>query len=143
MNPMKLNPSSNFRRILNSVAAAFAVSLTLGVGNSAFAASQTWNGGSPANGNWTNGANWVVGNAFPGLTDGNVSGSTATFNAAIGNTWGNSAANPVVIDSNKLSINSILFTATAGNYFIGSTNGNSLFLSNGGSVSINNALSAI
>src|SRR5262249_16005897 len=61
--------------------------------------SATSNDGSATDGNWTDGSNWV-GGAAPGDTSGGTtSADVATFNAAIAHTWGNAAANPVVIDS--------------------------------------------
>ncbi len=97
------------------------------------AASQTWAGGSGANGNWSTGANWS-GGAAPGSTSLTTSTDIATFNAAISNTWGNSAANPIVIDSATQNIRGITFGTAAGNYFIGTTGGNALRLSSGGTI---------
>ena len=97
------------------------------------AANQTWTGGSAINGNWGTTGNWT-GSPVPGA------GQTATFNAAIANTWGNSTANPVVIDSASQNINTITFTTSAGNYTIGSTVGNPLL--NWGNIQIDSGLTA-
>ena len=97
----------------------------------ASAASGTWNGGSTANGNWSTTANWT---AVPGSTSSTTSADTATFNAAIANTWGNSAANPIVIDSGR-NLGSLIFNnANTGPYFIGSTAGNALHLTSASGV---------
>ena len=105
------------------------------------AAGQNWTGGSVANGNWSTVGNWN--GAVPGATSGTTNGDTATFNAAIANTWGSTALIPVVIDSATQNIKSIAFDLAAGNYFIGGTGANnSLLLTSGGSISINNTLTA-
>ena len=101
---------------------------------SARAASQNWTGGSAVNGNWSTTGNWS--GAAPGSTSVTNNTDVATFNAAIAHTWGNSAANPVVIDSLTQNIGGITFTTLAGNYTIGSTGGNSLLLSNAGTIQI-------
>jgi hypothetical protein len=100
--------------------------------NSAHAASQTWSGGSTADGNWNTGGNW--GGSAPGAVSGTTNTDTATFKNAIANTWGNSSSNPVVVDSSSQNIGSISFSANAGNYFIGSTGGNSIYLTAGGTI---------
>jgi autotransporter-associated beta strand protein len=61
---------------------------------------------------------------------------TATFNAAISNTWGNTALNPVVINSATQNIKNISFDTSAGAYFIGSTGGNPLLLTTAGTIQI-------
>ena len=106
------------------------------------AASQVWNGNSTVDGNWTTTTNWVN-NAYPGGLGATNSGSIATFNAAIAHTWGNSASNPVVINNVAgISIAGLTFDTAAGNYFIGSTNGNSLLLTSGGTIQILSSLTA-
>lgn len=97
------------------------------------AASQTWTGGSTLDGSWSTGSNWNGGSA-PGSTSGTTSTDTATFKLAIANTWGNSALNPVVIGSASQNIQNVTFTGNAGSYFIGSTGGNSLYLTGNGSI---------
>ena len=111
---------------------------------SARAADGTWTGGSLANGNWSSALNWLSG-TVPGATSGTTNPDIATFNAAIANTWGNTAVNPIVIDANR-NIRGINFTGAAGNYFIGATGGNAILLSNGGAIEIlysTNAINAI
>jgi len=99
------------------------------------AANATWNGGSTTDGNWTNGLNWV-GGAAPGDTSGSTTNlDVATFNAAIAHGWG-TAGTPVVIDSASENIGGITFTTLAAPYFIGSTGGNSLLLSGGGTTQV-------
>ena len=97
------------------------------------AANQTWDGGD-ANSNWSTVGNWVGDVGVPGATSGTTNTDIATFNAAIANTWGNTFANPIVIDSPTRNLGGITFGTAAGNYFIGSTGGNSLLLTNGGTI---------
>ena len=106
---------------------------------SARAANQTWTG-SGADGNWSTLLNWN--GAVPGSTAVTNNADTATFNAAIANTWGNAVGNPVVIDSATQNIGGISFTQAAGNYFLGSTVGNSLKLSSGGTIQILSGLTS-
>lgn len=118
--------------------AILTVILTL-AGGLATASDQTWTGGSAVDGNWSTGANWS-GGAAPGSTTVLDNGDVATFNAAIANTWGNAAGNPVVIDSASQNIGGLTFTGSPGNYFIGSTGGNSLLLSSGGAIQVTGGL---
>ena len=106
------------------------------------AASQTWDGGSVANGNWSTVGNWLGDPTAPGATSGTTNTDVATFNAAIANTWGNAVGNPIVIDSATQNIGGISFGGATGNYFIGSTGGNSLLLTSGGAIQILNTLTA-
>ena len=101
----------------------------------AMAGNQTWTGGNATSGNWNTVGNWS-GGAAPGSTSGTTSTDVATFNAAIANTWGNSTLNPIVIDSATQNIGGITFTDAAVAYFIGSTGGNGLTLSSGGTIQI-------
>ena len=111
------------------------------------AASQVWNGGSGTDGNWSDASNWDR-RRLPGSTSATNNGDTATFNAAIANTWGNAVGNPIVIDQATQNIGNITFDANAGSYFIGGTvggsgpGGYSLLLSNGGQIQITSGLSA-
>jgi len=131
-------PTSNFRtskrRWLALAVAAIGAGSLFQAGH-VQAASTTWNGGSATNGNWSTGGDWASGSA-PGATSGTTSADSATFANAIANTWGNSASNPVVIDSATQNIKSIYFNANAGNYYIGSTIGNSLLLTTGGTIQL-------
>jgi autotransporter-associated beta strand protein len=99
--------------------------------NSAQAANQNWDGGSVLDGNWSTIANW--GSDVPGATAGTTNTDTATFAAAIANTWGDSALNPIVIDADR-NIKSITFSGSSGSYFVGSTGGNALLLTSGGTI---------
>ena len=101
------------------------------------AASQSWDGGSTTNGNWNNAQNWVGDNPPPGATSGSTNTDNATFDAVIANGWGTQAT-PVVIDSPTQNIGGIKFInkSTTGDYFIGTTGGNPLRLSGGGSISL-------
>ena len=124
------------RSILSKSGFAFQLAL-LGVAvclssNPAHAASQTWSGGSLVDGNWSTGGNW--GGSVPGSTSGTTNTDTATFKNAIANTWGNSSSNPVVVDSSSQNIQSISFSGNAGNYFIGSTGGNAIYLTASGTI---------
>jgi fibronectin-binding autotransporter adhesin len=105
---------------------------------SAHAANQAWTGGG-ADANWSTPTNWNGG--VPGSTLITNSTDVAIFNAAIVNTWGDSALNSIVVDANR-NIFGINFDLLSGNYFIGSTGGNVLRLSNGGAIQILNSLSA-
>ena len=87
------------------------------------AASQTWDGGSGANGNWSTPLNWVGDAAAPGATSGTTNIDVATFNTAIANTWGNAVGNPIMIDSATQNIGGISFGGATGSYFIGTTGG--------------------
>lgn len=133
--PNGLGPSSppshsHGHRFLSLTAALLSVSLV--ETGSARAASQTWSGGSVTDGNWSDTANWDSGVA-PGSTTDTTNLDEAVFNAAIANTWGSTA--PIVIDSPTLNLGGITFdTANVGAYFIGSTGGNSLLLSSGGTI---------
>jgi fibronectin-binding autotransporter adhesin len=107
---------------------------------SAFAASQIWDGDG-TNANWSTSANWVssVG-GVPGATSGTTNTDVATFNAAIANTWGLTGS-PILINTYR-NIGGISFTLAAGNYHIGTTTGNALDLTSGGTIQILSALAA-
>ena len=92
-------------------------------------------------GNWSTVGNWS-GGAAPGSTSLTTSADVATFNAAIANTWGNAVGNPILIDSATQNVGGLSFTGAAGNYFIGSTGGNALRLSAGGTIQILSGLTA-
>ncbi len=100
-----------------------------------FAANGTWDGGSLTDGNWTTLGNWTGDTAFPGALSGTTNTDIATFNTAIANTWGSSGT-PILIDSASLNIRGITFDTSAANYVIGTTGGNSLFLTSGGTIQI-------
>ncbi len=116
---------------------AIAILVALGTGPSQ-AAIVAWSGGSTgagSNGNWSNIANWSGGTP-PGSTTGATDADIALFNSGIANTWGNAVGNPVVINSASQNLGGINFDAAAGSYFIGSTAGNPLLLTSGGSIQI-------
>jgi fibronectin-binding autotransporter adhesin len=86
----------------------------------------------PTDANFSTGANWSTGTA-PGATSGTTSTDIATFNQALTNAFGTST-NPLVIDANR-NIQGITFDlATASPYVIGTTAGNALLLTTGGSI---------
>jgi autotransporter-associated beta strand protein len=122
------------RSLLVATAAALAP-LSGFMGRSAHAANGTWldTGGSSAN--WSDPTNWVNG-TVPGATGGTTTDtSTATFNTAVG-TFGTSG-NPIFIDQTQQNIGNITFdTASVGSFFIGSTSGNSLLLTSGGTIQL-------
>jgi autotransporter-associated beta strand protein len=97
------------------------------------AASAIWSA-TPTNANWVTGVsdnNWSTGVAtFPGSTSVITNGDTATFT-------GTSTELAITINSATLNIKSITFSG-AGEpaYTIGTTGGNSLFLTNAGTISI-------
>lgn len=128
-----------FRNVPRSVGLewcpALAAAAVLLFGPSAQAADQTWNGGSVGNGNWGTGVNWV-GGAAPGSTAATNNQDVATFNGPIANTWGATSGNPIVIDSATQNIGSINFDTNAGNYFLGSTGGNTLRLTTGNKIEL-------
>ncbi len=103
-------------------------------------ASQIWDGGG-ANGIWSNVIDWLGDIAAPGDTVSTDNPDVGIFNAAIANTWGNAASNPIVIDPNR-NLGGISFDLASGNYFIGSTTGNTLKVSSGGTIQILNTLTA-
>ncbi len=88
----------------------------------------TWDGGSTGNGNWSTATNWVGDSTVPGSAD------TAIFDAAITNTWGLQGS-AILIDSGQ-NIKEITFSGSAGDYYIGSTGGNSLLVAAGGKIAI-------
>ncbi len=100
-----------------------------------YAADGTWDGGG-ADANWTTLGNWSGDAEFPGATTGETNTDTATFDSAIANTWGESGT-PILIDSATFNIRGITFGTTAvGDYTIGTTGGNALYLTSGGTIQI-------
>ena len=120
---------SVFRLPLLLLAAAFLCT------SSAWAASGSWNA-APTDANWVpTGTNWSNGaTLFPGATSGTANADTATFN-------GGSTQTAITINSTTLNIKSITFDlAGAAAYTIGSTGGNALLLTSGGSIVMNAAV---
>lgn len=115
-------------RLLAGIAIASAAAT-----GAAHAASATFNP-TPANNNFGNGANWSTG-AAPGVNDGTtINTDTATFSAALTNAFG-TAASPLLIDMNRNLQNITFSGATASAYVIGTTSGNPLLLTSGGTIS--------
>ena len=135
----KANTPPRFGRKIGATVILLAL---IGVGGApaTFAASATWNGGSVTDGNWSDTLNWV-GGVPPGATSGTISTDIATFNSAIANGWG-TIGTPVVIDLSGQNIGGISFDTAADNYFIGSTGGNPLLLTSGGSIQILSTLTS-
>jgi len=97
------------------------------------ASSATWSS-SPTSTNWVAGGaenNWSTGvGTFPGATSGTTNSDTATFT-------GPSSQLTITINNTSLNIKSITFSGSGEPaYTIGSTGGNSLFLTSGGTISI-------
>ncbi len=134
METVQLATAAPFRRKSARILAGSIAALVT-AGSCAQAANQTWDGGSGANGKWSNIINWVGDSAAPGATSGTTNTDIATFNAAIANTWG-LVGTPILIDSATQNIGGISFGVAAGSYFIGTTGGNSLLLSSGGTIQI-------
>lgn len=96
------------------------------------AAPATWNA-TPTDGNWVASGgenNWSTGvNTYPGSTSVLTNTDTATFNNV-------SSTTAVTINNSKLNVKSLLFDGGASAYTIGSTGGNPLLLTNGGSIAL-------
>jgi autotransporter-associated beta strand protein len=111
------------RRKLVARAAAFAAAgILAGRDGQAMAASSSWTSTSP--GIWSNPANWSAGT--PGSTTALNSTDVATFNAANGVV--------VTLDQPTQDIGGITFGGAGTAYNIGSTSGNPLFISAGGTI---------
>jgi fibronectin-binding autotransporter adhesin len=118
--------------VLRSSAAVLAAFALFGFNPQTLAATQSWvTSGTSAN--WSNGANWA-GGAAPGSTTSGTSTDLAIFDTAVG-TYG-TAGTPVVIDQTTQNIGGITFTGSAGSFHIGSTTGNPLLLTSGGTIQI-------
>src|SRR6266404_4613444 len=97
------------------------------------AASANWSS-TPTNANWITGGsdnNWSTGvGTFPGSTSGTTNGDTATFT-------GPSAELAITINNATLNVKNVTFSGAAEPaYTIGTTGGNSLFLTNAGTIAI-------
>ncbi len=113
--------------IFSSIAAVSLVS-----GSSARAADVTWNASSTSSA-WSDSGNWTGG--VPGNTSAGVTASTDTaiFNVAPTSGSGSALATPITIDSGR-TIGGISFSGAIASYYIGSTSGDPLYLSSGGSI---------
>jgi len=131
------------RNFLKQLILIAVVPFSVGYAMSASGASSTWLNSGSADGNWTTTTNWV-GGIVPGdtvpITGANADPSVATFDSAVG-TFGTTGS-PIVIDSASENIAGITFDTAAGNYFIGTTGGSSLYLSNGGAIQLQATLAA-
>jgi hypothetical protein len=97
----------------------------------AFAASGYWNT-TTTDANWATDSNWDTAAAPGDLLATNTNADTATFNATVTNGFGTTS--PVVIDAGR-NLKSISFsTAAASAYVIGTTGGNAILLSSGGTI---------
>ncbi len=95
-------------------------------------AAKSWTGA--VDGNWgttTAPTNWA-GGIIPGATAGTTNSDTADFNAGSGNTT-------VTVDSGR-NVRSITFEAAASAYTVGAAGGNTLLLSNGGTIQTTSAV---
>ena len=124
-------------------ACAAAVAVLGGQAASAANSNGTWLRTGATSANWTESTNWV-GGVIPGdtsaITGTNADTSVATFNTAVG-TYGTSAS-PILINSVSENIKGITFDTATGGYYIGTTAGNSLYLSSGGSIQVTNGLTS-
>ncbi|MFA7345823.1 MAG: hypothetical protein WC003_16100 [Terrimicrobiaceae bacterium] len=91
----------------------------------ALATSQIWDGGSLTDGDWSTAINWSEDTTPPS------NNQSATFNAAIANTWGNSAANPITLNAARV-VRFISVTGSSDSYFIGTSGGNALTMAASG-----------
>ena len=125
--------SSNARSLASSrrhrrhrrlaLAVASAATLVLSATHRASAVTGSWTGAGPDD-SWTTAANWDV---IPGVADGTfVNTDTALFSGA-------PVLTTVTVDHNR-NIGSILFDNSASSFTIGSSTGESLFLSTGGQI---------
>lgn len=120
-----------FRRNRRNRVLASAAIAALGVtalAKSSQAASQTWNYNA-TDGNWIESGNWGTGSSTPpGANTGTTSSDIATFN-----NWPGTLS---ITNDPGRNIGGIIFDATANNYVIGTTGGNTLYLSGGGTIDL-------
>jgi outer membrane autotransporter protein len=126
-----------------ALVATFAASILLASSDRGLAASGSWLA-APTNGNWEPAAgetNWTNGTgvgAFPGSTFGVTNTDVATFNVV-------STFTTITINNPGpafLNLGGMTFTGTPSNYTIGSTGGQGIFLTSGGTIQIDSALTA-
>ncbi|MFN0076627.1 MAG: autotransporter-associated beta strand repeat-containing protein [Prosthecobacter sp.] len=98
---------------------------------SAQAASATWLA-TPTDANWATASNWNPAAAPGDILGTNINPDTATFSATVSNGFGTTS--PVVIDAGRNLKNITFSTAAASAYVIGTTGGNALLLSSGGTI---------
>jgi autotransporter-associated beta strand protein len=124
------------KRCLRVQFLAAAMSVFVLAPSGVFAANQTWSNTGSVSGNWSETSNWG-GNVAPGATSGTASTDVATFNTSSG-TYGTSGS-PIVIDGYR-NILGLTFNGSAGNYTIGTTSGNALNMTNGGTILLGSGL---
>jgi len=122
------NTSSKFHSHLTAIALVAAAAWFSS--QSAFAASNTWDGGAAPDGSWATAVNWAGNTIVPGATSGTTNGDLATFN--------NNVNTSITIDSGR-NLGGIRFDlAAAGAFtFTGATLG---LNSSGNSITINSAV---
>ena len=114
---------SRFSRSTGPRAAAILIALVISVGQSAHAASSSWN--ATSNANWKDASSWDS-NGVPGSTSSTTSLDTATFSLT------QSGSRIVTVDTNR-NIFGITFSTAGSTYAFGSTpNVGSILLTNGG-----------
>jgi fibronectin-binding autotransporter adhesin len=130
---MNTNPLNRLSSDFLALTVAFSfVALTA---NPAIAGNGTW-AASPASANWEAG-NWGIGSAFPGTTGTTSNGDTAFFTTS---STTSILINAAASNSSALNINKINFgpsgggAATMNSFTIGTTGGNGLLLTSGGSI---------
>ncbi len=128
--PTPRNARSSRRILAGSIAAAV---VSVAAAQSAQAATIV-DAPAPTSLNWNDAGNWT-GGVVPGSTTGTTSADIASFTAAYtGGTQPTTAANALVIDTNR-NISGITIDAPfATAIFIGTTGGNALLLSNAGTI---------
>jgi fibronectin-binding autotransporter adhesin len=108
---------------------------TLAMGRAAVAGSDNWAFLAQDN-SWSNARNWGTGGIFGGAIPGATSGTTNTDTA----TFGNSDVTTVLPDANR-NLEFITFDGSTTAYSIGSTSGNALLMTAGGTIQIGTTFS--
>ncbi len=131
------NYGANFFTVANTAFAGLAGSGTGGQGLiqnfniAAVAFTSTWTGGASTT-NWADSGNWT--NGVPGSTTGTSSTDTAVFSQSV-------SFSPMTIDANRNVMNITFDTSSVSPITIGTTGGNSLLLSGGGTVQTTSSVS--
>jgi autotransporter-associated beta strand protein len=94
------------------------------------AGNATWTGTS--GNNWSAGGNWA-GGAYPGSTSGTLNTDQASFTNTLGN-------RSPVFDLANINLGGFLFDTGAGAFTLGTTGGNDVLLSGGGSITVNSGV---
>ncbi len=111
---------TSYGLVLNNTAGAETITIGIPTGSSFWI-------GNGADGNWSNLLNWNN-NLIPGQTSGTTSTDTATFNGPTGGHM------PIVIDAGRNLQNITFDTNNIAAYTVGTTGGNALLLTNGGTI---------